>query len=49
MEEKRTFWGIPNFPVKTKDRFLGECKKRGISMRNLLDNLIKAWLRDVNK
>ena len=43
------FWGIPGFPRKLKDEFIGECKKQGRSFRPLLANLIKAWLYDQAK
>ena len=43
------FWGIPNFPRKLKNEFIGECKKQGRSFRPLLANLMKGWLYDQRK
>jgi len=43
------YWGIPNFHETTKNRFMGECKKRGKKPRVLLAHLMKRWMFEMKK
>ena len=46
IEPTERFWGIPQFPTKVKNDFMGLCKMTGKDYKKSLANLIRGWVRD---
>lgn len=45
-KENTGTWAINNFPMDLKNRFAGELKRQGISIKDGLVNLIIQWLKE---
>jgi len=44
-KEQRTTWGIVNFPVRLRQRFLGVLKMEGKGITETMETLVEAELK----